>query len=148
MNRAELRREFPVEVAPPIFKANGTISRGALRWRFSANGCPHANVEVAVAVLKAGGSPSAAIALAMLAEYVAGKGGPSIDCIERTAGAMLYNARREHAERYPFGKESEDQAARIEDRPSRWGTDEFHNGGINEHRTNWYPYAPRGPVKS
>lgn len=145
MNRAELRREFPVEVAPAIFRADGSISRSALRWRFSACGCPHANVDVAVAVLKAGGSAAAAIELAMLADYRAGKFGPSVECVERTAAMMIRNARTEHAERWPFGKEAEDQAARFEGRPSRWGTDDMHRGETK--RTTWYPYAPHGPVK-
>ena len=145
---AILRREFPVAKFPDIVRANGSINRAAFAMRFSAAGCPHAKPEVAVALMKAGASEDQAFQLAILAAYVTDSGGPMVECIERTSRAILHSAKEEVAARYPWGKEAEDRAARIEGRASRWGTDEFHRFNAKPMRTNYYPCAPFGPVQS
>lgn len=117
------RSEFPVEKLPDIVRANGTISRAAVITRFSAVGCPHGKVDVTVAALKAGINLNVAFQLGMLAYYADDL---SIECVERTARAMVTSAKKRHAEKFPQGKYAEDLAAEREGRPSRWNTPEFH----------------------
>lgn len=117
------RSEFPVEKPPLIVSAEGRISARALKTHFSALGCPQASPTVAVALIKDGHSPSDAIRLAMLACHIKSL---SMDCIERTAAAITAVAEKNHADRFPTGKCAEDRAARRENRPSRWGTRQFH----------------------
>lgn len=142
---AILRREFPVQKFPSITRANGSINRAAFAMRFSAAGCPHAKPDVAVALMKAGASANQAFQLAILAAYVTDG---MIEPIERTSRAILHAAKEDVAQRYPWGKEAEDRAARIEGRESRWGTDDFHRWNAKPARTNYYPCAPFGPVQS
>lgn len=149
-SRAAIRREFPIHKFAEIVRANGSISKAALRERFSAYGCPNAKPDVAVALIKSGANESQAIQLAILAAYVTDQHGPMIEPIERTSSAILRAAKEESARRAPWGKEAEDRAARFEDRPSRWNTADFHDGAfrnINSIRTNYYPCAPFGPVQ-
>jgi|SRR5882762_15101 len=117
------RSEFPVEKLPAIVRANGSVSRAALVTRFSAVGCPHGKVDVTVIAIKAGIDINVAFQLGMLAYYADDL---FIDCIERTTRTMLRSAEKRHAEKFPHGKCAEDIAARRENRPSRWGTPEFH----------------------
>lgn len=117
------RSEFPVEKLPDIIGANGSVSRAAIAMRFSAVGCPHGKVEVTVAAIKAGIDLNVAFQLGMLAYYADDL---SIECVERTARAMVDSAKKRHAEKFPQGKCAEDLAALREGRPSRWGTPEFH----------------------
>lgn len=117
------RSEFPVEKLPDIIRPNGSISRAAIATRFSAVGCPHGKVDVTVAAIKAGIDLNVAFQLGMLAYYADDL---SIECVERTASAMVHSAKKRHAEKFPQGKYAEDLAAEREGRPSRWGTPEFH----------------------
>lgn len=144
MNRAELRREFPNEPLPAIVRANGSVSLSAIRTWFSAMGCPHGVIDVTAAAIKSGLEVGAALQLGMLAYYRADL---STHCIERVTAAMLHATREAHAAKFPWGKEAEDRAARIEGRASRWGTDDFHRWNARPVRTNYYPCAPFGPVQ-
>ncbi len=141
--RAELRREFPRERLPTVIDSKGRVSRSALAQRFSAMGYPNAKPEIAAAMIRSGLEISDAMRLAILANAIEDC---SIGVIERITKAIEDCANREHASRAPWGKCAEDQAARFEDRASRWGTDEFHGWRNGSHRTNWYPFAPFGPV--
>lgn len=118
--------EFPVEAFPEIIRKNGTVNRAALKMRFSASGNPHANAEVAAAMIKAGYDVNVAFQLAILASQYGSKHGPSIDCMQRTVGMIMDCAELAHAKMHPHGKCAEDRAARLEGRSSRWGTVEFH----------------------
>lgn len=143
---AEIRREFPVERAPSIVRANGSISRAALQAHFSALGCPHAKAEIAVAVLKSGGTETAAIHLAMLAAYYTDPHGPSIEPMERTTRAMLEAAKLRHAQLSPRGLYAEERAARLEGRESRWGSRDFHFASEGENVTKYYPFREGGAL--
>jgi hypothetical protein len=124
------RSEFPTETPPPICDAKGRIRLAALRYRFSAMGCPHASPEVAAALIKSGCDSGIALSLAMLAYYAQ-------ECmtepLARTSDALAHMVEREHATRHPHGKCAEDLAARREGRESRWGGREFHGAAF--HRT-------------
>jgi hypothetical protein len=141
---AVLRREFPVERLPDIVRKDGSVSRSALKMRFSACGCPHANADVAAAAIKSGCTPGMAIQIAMLTSYYAGSHGPDVANVERMANAIVHSAKELHAQTNPYGKYAEDRAARLEGRPSRWGTTEFHAaaraGDEAAIRTEHYPF--------
>lgn len=127
------RSEFPVEKFPAIIRKNGSVNRASLAMRLSSAGCPNAKAEVAAAAIKAGHTPETALKIAMLAFYMDDL---SMDCIERTCGAITRSAERNHAKKFPNGKCAEDLAARLEGRPSRWGTADFHR---NPAPTPHYP---------
>lgn len=121
------RSEFPITKLAPVSQANGRINRASIKSRFSAVGCPNANVEIAVAAIKAGTDPTLAMQLAMLAYYASEL---MIEPIDRVSSAIRYSAESAHAEKFPNGKCAEDRAARREGRSSRWGTPEFHRATI------------------
>lgn len=123
------RSEFPSERLPDIVSSNGSVSRVALKARFSAVGCPNAKPEVAAQLIKAGYSPRLAMQLTMLAYYAEEL---MIDCVKRTSDGIQRNAEQEHAEKFPRGRCAEDLAARREGRVSRWGTPEYHRQAIEE----------------
>lgn len=137
-----IAREFPVEKLPDIVRKNGSISRSAIACRLSSVGCPHGNVDVAVAVLKTGGTQTEALHLAMLASYYSDKNGPSMDCLERMCNGIQRAAEQKNAQMHPTGKSAEDLAARREGRESRWGTADFHRAAQQgrDNSTKYYPY--------
>ncbi len=145
MERMYPRREFPVEVLPPILDTRGRPNKRAIKMRFSACGKPHARPEVMAAMIKAGLDVNTAFRLTILASHIEGhhfdaKNGPDFDCVKEICQIIISEAEGEHAKRHPTGKCAEDLAARIERRPSRWGTREFHIGTAEENRTAHYPF--------
>ena len=132
------RSEFPIEKLPAVIRKNGSVNRAAVRMRLSSVGCPNAKPEVVAAAVKAGHNLDTAFKVAILAHYMDEL---SMDCVERTCRAIVDSVEREHAKKHPHGKCAEDIAARIEGRPSRWGTPEFHR---NPAPTAHYPAGQGG----
>lgn len=46
--------------------------------------------------------------------------------ISKSADILEYHVKQENARKYPNGRDAEDLLAQKENRPSRWGTPEFH----------------------
>jgi hypothetical protein len=133
------RSEFPVEKLPEIIRKNGSVNRRALAMRFGAAGCPNAKPEVAAALIKAGHSLDTAFKLAMLAHYMDDL---SMHCVERTCKAIISVTEGRNAMANPTGKCAEELAARMEGRPSRWDTPEFHRAAQagQDTSTKHYPW--------
>lgn len=140
------RSEFPIERLPEIVRTNAagrvTISASAIKSHLSARGCPNADAQVVIALIRSGAQPGEALQLAMLAYYYTDKHGPSMHCIDRMFSAIKYAAESKDMQMFPSGKTAEEVAARREGRPSRWGTPEFHRAAQagKDTSTKYYPY--------